>query len=143
MTTTEQEKDNAKGQARAQLESIKRMVDALQEANENDEETAELDGEELSADDIRERIQEDPLSVLVRSGWYVPGSIDHDPAEFEILLCTGGPACRIVGDLGKHCTPETARLQYQDWFTPWEDYPLSEDERVILTDYAQNFYFED
>ena len=40
-----------------------------------------------------------PLSVLVRSGWYIPGTAPGYAEEFEILLSTGGPACRIIGQL--------------------------------------------
>ena len=78
-------------------------------------------------DDAREAaeqtIHEDALSVRVRSGWYSPGASKEDqaPAEYEILLCTGGPACRIVGDLSEHGEPETARLEVQDWFQPWTE----------------------
>ena len=43
------------------------------------------------------------------------------PEEFEILLCTGGPACRIVGDLDESCQPSSARIEHQDWGTPWTE----------------------
>jgi hypothetical protein len=34
-----------------------------------------------------------------------------------------------------------AKIQYQDWFTPWTDYRLtSEQEEIVLT-YARCFYF--
>lgn len=76
------------------------------------------------ADDVRQRIEESPLSVQVRSGWYSPGG--HDPAnppeEFEILLSTGGPALRIRGELDEHCQPSRAWLEYQDWGTPWTEF---------------------
>lgn len=109
------------------------------------------------SDEAREeretRIQEDVLSVEVRSGWYVPGARDADtkPAEYRILLCTGGPAVQIVGDLSEHGEPETAVMQVQDWFLPWTDfYPATKidhdtDEHAkaeeILLAYARCFYF--
>jgi len=34
--------------------------------------------------------------------------------NLEILLCTGGPVVRIVGDLSQHHEPDSARLEYQD-----------------------------
>lgn len=96
-------------------------------------------GDCTSEDDARERIQEDPLSVQLRSGWYSPGETP-EPEEFEILLCTGGPAVRILGELGEHNEPSRARLQYQDWGTPWTDYwePGIGD---VLLEYAQHFYY--
>lgn len=93
-----------------------------------------------SEDEARERIQEDALSVEVRSGWTIPGR-PMQPEEYMILLCTGGPACRIVGDLSEHNEPESARIEHQDWFTPWTEYRLtSEEEEDVLT-YARQFYF--
>ncbi|MDR6858912.1 hypothetical protein J2W96_005244 [Variovorax guangxiensis] len=51
-----------------------------------------------------------------------------DDEEFEILLCTGGPTVRIVGDLDHHGEPDRARIEYQDWFEPWREahaFPLT------------------
>ena len=108
---------SARAQGQAQFDSIKEIVEAL--------EAAENTGIEETKNDVidraREAIQDDPLSVNIRSGWYSPveGTAATKPAEYEILLCTGGPACRIVGDLSEHGEPETARLEVQDWFQPW------------------------
>ena len=46
----------------------------------------------------RATILQDPLSVQVRSGWCSPGSGPGSPEEYEILLATGGPAARIIGE---------------------------------------------
>lgn len=107
-------------------------------------ELAELEadaGECKDQDDARQRIEEDPLSIQVRSGWYTPGSLSENlvPEEFEILLSTGGPAVRIIGDLDANGEPERARLQAQDWFTPWTDY-LDVDQETLLT-YCRCFLF--
>ncbi len=131
--------EHAKDQAKAQLESITELMAALDKAEANG--TAELDGDTLDADAIRERINEDPLEVLVRNDWHAPGAEDAEATEYLILLCTGGPAVRIVGDLTGHEEPDTARLEYQDWFTPWIEYLLTEDENAVLLRYAQQFYF--
>ena len=132
--TTEQrkEEDRAKDQAKAQLDSIREMVKALKDAEEaNDDEARE---------EAEQTIQEDPLSVQVRSGWHNPGE-KAENEEFEILLCTGGPAVRIIGELDEHNEPERARIEFQDWFTSWMDYPLdSEEEEDVLT-YCRSFYF--
>ena len=93
-------------------------------------------------DSARQSINEDPLSVEVRSGWYRPGD-KPDDEEYMILLCTGGPAVRIVGNLGPYSEPQTARLEYQDWFTPWEEYRLDHEEEQVLVQYAQQFYYGD
>jgi hypothetical protein len=132
--TTEQrkEEDRAKDQAKAQLESIREMVKALKDAEEANDDSAREEAEQM--------IQEDPLSVQVRSGWHNPGE-KAENEEFEILLCTGGPAVRIIGELDEHNEPEWARIEFQDWFTSWMDYSLdSEEEEDVLT-YCRSFYF--
>lgn len=109
---------NAKEQAQAQFDSIKEMVDALQAADQDENDTRGS-----AADEARDRIKEDALSVAIRSGWYSPGAReDATPEEYEILLCTGGPAVRIRGTLNEHCEPESAKLEMQDWFLPWTEY---------------------
>lgn len=90
-------------------------------------------------DEARERISEDALSVEVRSGWVSTGE-QLKPDEFCILLCTGGPAVRIIGDLNDHCEPCTAKLECQDWFTPWTEAMAGVDGDVLL-DYCRVFYF--
>lgn len=94
-------------------------------------------------DRARERIQEDALCIEVRSDWHNPGSddIDTQDCEFAILITTGGPAARIVGELDRYKQPSKARFEYQDWFKPWtEAYTDSADDAVMLQ-YAQQFYF--
>lgn len=143
MTISESEDKlaSAKAQGQAQFDSIREMVEEWQAAN-----TAAFGSDRI--DQARDRITEDALSVEVRSGWYAPGARDADtkPAQYRILLCTGGPACQIVGELSEHGEPETARLQVQDWFTPWTDMrplvgPDNYDSESVLLEYARCFYF--
>lgn len=94
-------------------------------------------GDCTSYDDALERIMEDPLSLLVRSGWHSPGE-DSEPEEYELLLTTGGPAVRIRGEL-EDGEPTRAYLQVQDWGTPWTDY-IGQDCEVLLA-YVRCFYF--
>lgn len=104
-------------------------------------ELAELEkaaGECESREDAEQRIQEDPLSVEIRSGWYAVGATP-EPEEYCILLSTGGPAVRIIGTLGAYNEPQDARLQVQDWFTPWADYNGANES--VLLEYARQFYF--
>jgi hypothetical protein len=94
-------------------------------------------------DEARREIEEDALSVEVRSGWYTPGG-DSDPEEFRILLCTGGPAVQIRGELNEYKEPTRAYMQCQDWFTPWTDVFGDGDKMIdsdVLLEYAQTFYF--
>ena len=136
-------------QAEAQLESIKELVAALQwfDDNEPGDEGAvlpQIDGYDIeSQDKARERIEGDALSVQVRYGWHTPGAFVPAAGleDFEILLATGGPACRIIGKLDEHNEPESASIEHQDWGTPWTRLPMSgEDEGIVLT-YCRQFYF--
>jgi len=122
---------------------------AWTEANPDDaaeladlESAVTIDGQELDADECRERIAESPLSVEVRSDWHTPGDEDAaQPAEYMILLSTGGPALRIVGDLSQHCEPTSARLEYQDWGTPWTEYIVTGSDHYALMTFVGCFYF--
>lgn len=92
----------------------------------------------------RERIQEDALSVQVRGDWHTPGDEDATKAtEYEILITTGGPAARIVGDLDGYGQPDSARFEYQDWFKPWTEVIRDSADYAVLREYAQQFYFGD
>ncbi|MES2348477.1 MAG: hypothetical protein V4641_13020 [Pseudomonadota bacterium] len=106
-------------------------------------ELAELEsaaGDCESQDDAQQRISEDPLSVEVRSDWHAPGDEDNTPSEFKILLCTGGPAVQIMGELDEHGTPCRAWLEYQDWGTPWTEYHGEGVEQDTLLTYCQQFF---
>jgi hypothetical protein len=74
----------------------------------------------------------------VRSGWHVPGE-DNSPAEFRIVLCTGGPHVEIMGELTEDGEPCRAWLQYQDWGTPMTRYFDIETDTLI--DFCEKFYF--
>jgi hypothetical protein len=88
-------------------------------------------------DQARERIYEDPLEVLVRSGWSGQGE-ELTPEQFQILLCTGGPAVRILGELDDYGQPSRAWLEHQDWGTPWTEYHADHDTAALLA-YASQF----
>lgn len=106
---------------------------------------AEFEGLDQEAGDCedqdaaRQRIEEDALSVEVRSDWHGLNET-LEPAEFCILICTGGPAVRIIGELNQHREPCSARLQYQDWGTPWTELLEGVDHDALI-DYASVFYF--
>jgi len=97
-----------------------------------------------SDDDIREatieEIYQSPLSVTVREGWKTVGG-QSDLEEFQILLSTGGPALRIVGDINAFGGASNVIMQWQDWGTPWTEYVTTEDEDNALLAYCNQFYF--
>lgn len=162
-----EEEDHARSQAISQLKGIVSLVKRLEHTSEcTGDEDCELTDEEIydgiglyyesgkskATDEEREeyhdedRIQttfsEDPLSVQVRSGWQSPGE-ELEAEDFEILLCTGGPAVRIVGELNRNQEPDRARIEYQDWGTPWIEYfGASSEERAAILTYAQQFFYQ-
>jgi hypothetical protein len=93
---------------------------------------------DVVADEIEESCQESALAVDVRSGWGTPGQLK--PEEFQILLSTGGPALRIIGDLEDQ-SPAHPRLQHQDWGTPWIDCRRRELDYEALEWFCSLFYF--
>lgn len=118
----------------------------IQWAAENPEEAEELNelenaaGDCISQDDARERIEEGPLSIEVRSSWQTIGEA-LTPSEFCVLLCTGGPAVRIVGELDENLQPCRAWVEYQDWGTPWMQLVNGPASQGTLLTYCQQFYF--
>lgn len=169
MPTTEEKKDDrAERQARSGVEHIVAIMRRLKHAQECDgEDCDELTDIEINEaldrfskdlvtqsdryeyhdeDQARERVEESHYGVSVRGQWATPGDTETlaDPIEYDITLSGGGPATRIYGELGEHNYPETADMQYQDWFTPWETlYIESDEERELLLEYARQMYFGD
>ena len=147
---------NSYEQAQAQLDSIRVMVAALevdydrlaelQEQREDLtadelEELAELEGNANGCSDYDEaltQIQDDPLCIEVRSGWCTP-SDGLEAEEFRILLCTGGPAVQIVGELDNG-EPTRAWIEHQDWYEPWVEFHGDRDTDALLT-YCRQFLF--
>ena len=115
--------------AESQYEVLVEMVEALRKAQEDDDDDA--------LEEAERAIDEDALSVQVRSAWTNPG-FPLGPDEYCILLSTGGPATRIVGKIGLHFEPVTATLEAQDWFTVWTPW-FGADEEVLL-EYAGRFF---
>ena len=118
--------DHAKEQAQAQYESIVEFVDRLRSGDD---------------DEVMDEIYADALSVQLRSDWENRAD-KFQAGETEILLCTGGPAVRIRGEL-ENGEPSSAKLQHQNWFTAL--FSLGQtgheaDEKILLT-YTRCFYF--
>lgn len=131
----------------AALECDYERLEELRDSFEYDEDAEELKELEEAAgdckdrDDAETRIQEDALSVEVRSDWCSPGEV-MTAGEFMILLATGGPAVRIMGELDQHSEPSRAWLEVQDWGKPWTEYYEPGLSGVLLT-YSGCFCFGD
>jgi hypothetical protein len=113
---------------------------------DNPDEAAELAALEAAAgeckdrDDAEQRIHEDPLSLELRSDW-VGSKADMEPAEYCLLLSTGGPATRIIGEV-RNGEAHRARLEVQDWGTPWTEHITTGDDHEALLTYARCFCME-
>lgn len=151
--------DNARSQAQANMLSISAMVSALGVDYARLHDLEGMDATDMTPDELEElealreaagdcedledaeqRILESPLDISVRTGWYSPGSAP-EPEEFQILLCTGGPAVRIRGELDAGKEPARAWLEYQDWGTPWAEYHGDGMNANDLLKYSRRFYF--
>ena len=126
------------------FDDARNALDDWDEANADElkelEETANCCGQVCKdREDAEQFIQEDPLSVEVRSDWTTPGD-EMTAGEFQILLCTGGPAVRIMGELDEHGEPHRAWLEVQDWGKPWTEYYETGLGDILLT-YARCFSY--
>ncbi len=104
---------------------------------------AETGTPETLQEAITDYCSEMPQTVRIRSDWHNPGEA-FTAAEFEILLSTGGPACRIIGELDSGsvawqsgCRPV---MQHQDWFKPWTESSYDIDTNALLW-FCEQFYF--
>ena len=125
--------DHAEDNARGWLGTIRDLIARQRAAHESDD-----DADCAVCAEIRESV----LSVCVSYGDFVPvgDPPPTEPTHYELLLSTGGPAARIVGDLDGG-EPRTARLEKQDWFTPWTPVQLADDEHADLDAFARTFCF--
>ena len=93
-----------------------------------------------SQDELRESVLNSALSVEFRSGWYSSPEDETKAEEFKILLSTGGPALRVIGELDDY-GPVNPKLQFQDWGTPWIDFEITENQQDALNWFCNCFYF--
>ena len=139
------ERNHAEQNAQGHAESILELYQAFV-ALEDGSESVTVDGETFNETDaIIERVSEMPLSVEVRSAWHIPSEKENS-GEFQILLSTGGPALRIVGELDENACPcGNFSLEHQDWGTPWTEYhpdvESREDWESALDWFVGTFYF--
>lgn len=127
---TDERNQSAMRQTAAQLSYIVELFDAWNATR--DGETVEFDGDTYTdEDEILQRAYENPLDV----------ERDTDAGTFEILLCTGGPACRIIGTLDRYQEPDNIEIQGQDWFTTWETLDTTTEQDEALDWFCRLFYF--
>lgn len=147
--TNQNDNAHAIGNAQAWLETIQALTASLDLDFDNPEDDPEFMAtlkacecdNATSREDIADRIDNIPLSIETRPGWTLAGNEpDPTPEEYKITLSTGGPACRIIGEL-RQGEPSTARLEWQDWYTPWTEYQTTTDEDAALLAFASCFYF--
>lgn len=171
MTTETTETNDSQRQAEAQVASIILLMDAYEAANDNEPDfftrdiISELDSAGVNiedfdpddftsfdpsprlmgtlADNIQQTISNYPLEVTIRTDWHAVGAEDSKPTHYQILLSTGGPATRIVGELSQYGEAVTAAIEHQDWFTPWLAFGITAGVEATLTRFAQQFYFGD
>jgi hypothetical protein len=94
---------------------------------------------DVVAEWIEDAMREAPLSVEVRSGWREPGDgASMEPDEFRILLSTGGPALRVMGELCDG-VPDRCWLEHQDWGTPWTRWFDADSDALLW--FAGLFYY--
>ena len=151
-----EETNHALQNAQSSVESIKGRILAMDEGSwerrdelKGDEGTLDADdmaelaelnaqlSEYDDADDARTQAEQSALSIELTGTW-APGT-EPKADGFIILLTTGGPALRIVGELNEHNEPDRAWMEYQDWGTPWTRYHQA-DEDDLLT-FVSTFYF--
>ena len=111
------EKNHALQNAIGHIESIVKDYEKLSYLESLNPTTIE---QEEEIEQTKESILNSVLSIQVRSGWTSLNE-SFEPQEFNILLSWGGPSLRIIGDLNEYKEPENPVLQFQDWFTKWED----------------------
>ena len=123
MTTTKKEA-HAITNARGQLETIKELYREFKKQEDLEAWDCGSNVYNWTSEGIREKAQDEALSVEFRSGW--SSNLESmEPEEFKILLSTGGPACQIIGKLDQYKQPTDIEIQYQDWGTPWEPLQLN------------------
>lgn len=106
---------------------------------EDDEEVTDRHRDELAdedpnnlKEDAERAIEEDPLEIQYCTGWYsISEGTPEKPKEFYVLITTGGPAVRIMGEFDQHGNITRAYMQVQDWFTPWVDVYHADQDTLI------------
>lgn len=104
--------DNSERQAQSQYESLLEVV-----KHEQYDCVCFEDDNSLDTDGARCEVGE---------GYDEPSDAYYDPLDIEmvrqvkVLLCTGGPAVRLVGELNRYGGIANSWIEHQDWYEGWE-----------------------
>lgn len=142
----ENDKDQAKNQAKSQINCICDMMKALKTAQKKGE--AVYEGEMVDEEGMTKIIRQNALSVQIRSDWQTSGR-PLTPTKFKLLLYASGPTVRIIGGLtecnpaDEYPEPEDPQVQYRDGFTHWMDYKETTPEQArLILEYCRNYHFD-
>lgn len=93
-----------------------------------------------SREEVEREMREMPLCIEVRSGWSHPTG-DLTPAEYKIVLSSGGPHCELRGDLDNGSAHGPVRVLYSGWSESGELFDISDEQRRALN-YFVDIFFE-
>lgn len=120
---------------------VSRTADALTEDERAELRQLEDDADGcVSLDHARQMIEEDALSIEVRSGWVDFGQWqDSTPEQFQIAITLGGPTIYLRGELDADNMPDRAWLEVSDGggLRSWHRGDMD-----VLLEYARVFPFE-
>ena len=91
---------------------------------------------------LRGKLQAQVYGVSVREGWKQPGSGEADLNEFMLVLSSGGPTVKIVGELDCDDRPVEARLIVQG-AGPEHTIILTGEQQRAIDDLAAEFCYTD
>ncbi len=89
----------------------------------------------LDTDAMNQWLNEYGLSLEFHGSWSPGDAPKADGAYW--CITTGGPAARIAIEFAPTGYPAECELQYQDWFRPWEPYPLTDEARDAVQFFAE------
>lgn len=132
------------------IENAKRYLEVIREyaaaktALCGGADSAVFQGEKFDSEDyLQNCVDQIPVSVRVREDWR-PACVTElykRPCEYEIMLCDGMFACRIIGEVDALGAPFNATLQWQNWHTGWVPLDVSDDELDALDMFTEAFYY--
>lgn len=138
------EENHASDNAEAHIAGWVEAYAGYLKLSEGETDEVTFDGEAFTdATELSNRVQEGALSVEVRGGWHAPTEEETGPCEFQILVTTGGPAFRVIGELDLHNQPMSVRAEHRDWGTPWTEVALTNEEQEAVDWFAGLFYYGD
>lgn len=131
---------NTANEVQDELEDAQKALQSWLEDNADElRELEEAAGDCKDSDEARTRIEQDALSVEVRSAWVSVGE-DMTPDQFRIVLCTGGPHVELEGELDEHLQPYRVWMNYKSWGESGEYHGENFDHDALIA-YCLCFYF--